>query len=250
MAGLGKKTFTAGDVLIAGDVNSYLMDQTVMNFATVAARSSAIPVPSTGMVSYVGDTGSETPTTTIPQIEAYTGAAWQTPYGMTLLTSSTFTAATSVSINNVFTTAYDNYVITVTGTSSADLDIGMRLRASGTDVTSASYQSVTQRLFIGGGTPPTASNTGGVGQTSMINTFGLGNGRTSAATVNVFRPFTSDPWKSITATNAFNHSGVNVLTANMAGSLNSSTLFDGFTFILVSAGSITGTLRVYGLRNA
>jgi hypothetical protein len=57
MPGLGKKTFTAGDVLIAGDVNNYLMDQTVMKFASAAARSSAIPVPSQGMASYRSDIG-------------------------------------------------------------------------------------------------------------------------------------------------------------------------------------------------
>jgi hypothetical protein len=244
MAGLGRKVFTAGDVLTASDMQSYVMDQTVMNFAGTAARSSAIATPTTGMTTYIGTTG----TATIPQIETYTGSAWQTPYGMTLLNASTFTTASSISVNNVFTTTYDNYIITVTGTSSADLDVAFRFRASGTDVTSASYQTVAQRLYANGSTP-TASNASATNATSITTTFGLGNARPSAATINVFRPFTSDTWKPITATNAFNHSGVNVLTASMAGTINSSTLFDGFT-LLVTSGSITGILKVYGLRNA
>jgi len=69
MAGKGKKTFVAGEILIAQDVNEYLMDQTVMNFASSAARSSAIPTPTQGMVSYQKDTDA---------IEAYDGSNWVT----------------------------------------------------------------------------------------------------------------------------------------------------------------------------
>ena len=55
MAGLGKKSFVAGEVLLAQDVNGYLMDQMVMVFAGTAARSSAIPTPTEGMVTYRTD---------------------------------------------------------------------------------------------------------------------------------------------------------------------------------------------------
>jgi hypothetical protein len=63
----GKKTFVAGEVLTAQDVNDYLMDQSVMNFANSAARSSAIPTPTDGMVTYRQD---------IDAMEAYNGTAW------------------------------------------------------------------------------------------------------------------------------------------------------------------------------
>lgn len=56
MAGLGKKTFTAGDILTASQVNSYLMDQSVMAFADSATRATAVTVPSDGMMSYLQDT--------------------------------------------------------------------------------------------------------------------------------------------------------------------------------------------------
>jgi len=56
MAGLGRKIFTAGDVLTASDVQSYLQDQAVMVFAGTAARSSAIATPSEGMVTITTDT--------------------------------------------------------------------------------------------------------------------------------------------------------------------------------------------------
>jgi len=56
MAGLGRKTFTAGEVLTAANVQGYLMDQAVMVFADSSARSSAIGTPTQGMVSYLEDT--------------------------------------------------------------------------------------------------------------------------------------------------------------------------------------------------
>jgi len=67
MSGLGRKVFTAGEVLAAADVNGYLMDQTVMVFADAAARTSAIAAPSEGMASYLIDTSS---------FEIYDGSAW------------------------------------------------------------------------------------------------------------------------------------------------------------------------------
>jgi hypothetical protein len=67
MAGLGRKTFTAGEVLTAADVNGYLMDQSVMVFGGTAARGSAIPSPSEGMVTYRSDDN---------QLEVYNGSAW------------------------------------------------------------------------------------------------------------------------------------------------------------------------------
>lgn len=56
MAGLGKKTFAAGEVLTASNVNGYLMDQSVMAFADSTARAAAVTVPTDGMVSYLQDT--------------------------------------------------------------------------------------------------------------------------------------------------------------------------------------------------
>lgn len=66
-AGAGFKTFNTGDVLSAGDVNDYLMSQTVMVFASSSARSAAITSPQEGMMSYLKDTNA---------IEYYSGSAW------------------------------------------------------------------------------------------------------------------------------------------------------------------------------
>ena len=65
MAGLGRTVFTAGEVLTAANVNGYLMDQSVMVFADAAARTTAIPAPSAGMMSFLLD---------VVQVQVYSGA--------------------------------------------------------------------------------------------------------------------------------------------------------------------------------
>ena len=52
--GSGYKSFTAGSVLTAADVNNYLMEQSIMYFANTTARDTAITSPEDGMVAYVG----------------------------------------------------------------------------------------------------------------------------------------------------------------------------------------------------
>lgn len=52
---MGIKTFASGGVLYAADVNTYLMNQSVMTFASSSARDTAIPSPTEGMVCYLTD---------------------------------------------------------------------------------------------------------------------------------------------------------------------------------------------------
>ena len=61
MAGLGAKLWTAGEVATAANINGYLQDQTLMNFASTAARDAAFggvgePTLSEGMFAYTTDT--------------------------------------------------------------------------------------------------------------------------------------------------------------------------------------------------
>jgi hypothetical protein len=66
MTGGGFRTFTAGEVLTAANVQDYFMDQAVMNFNGTAARGSALPSPSTGMVTHIGG----------GTVQVYNGTAW------------------------------------------------------------------------------------------------------------------------------------------------------------------------------
>jgi hypothetical protein len=93
-----KKTFTAGEVLSASDVNTFLMDQSVMTFADSAARGSAIPSPTEGMVTYLDDTDA---------FEYWDGSAF------TSLVSSSG-AATNAIINGAFEINQRNFTSNTT----------------------------------------------------------------------------------------------------------------------------------------
>jgi hypothetical protein len=72
MAGLGAKLFTAFSKLTAAQVNGYLMDQSIMRFASTAARDAAFggagePTLAEGMTCYLDDTN---------VLQSYTGSAW------------------------------------------------------------------------------------------------------------------------------------------------------------------------------
>ena len=105
MAGLGRKTFNSGDVLNAADVQGYFMDQAVMVFAGTAARGSAIPTPSAGMVAY----------STATQLQVYNGSAWvdlSTGYGAA--TGGTSSSITVGGINYTLLTFTSSGTATIT----------------------------------------------------------------------------------------------------------------------------------------
>lgn len=62
------KTFTAGTLATASDVNTYLMKQSVMVFADATARNAALTAPTEGMVCYL---------TSNDHITVYDGSAWR-----------------------------------------------------------------------------------------------------------------------------------------------------------------------------
>jgi hypothetical protein len=64
-----RKTFVAGEILTASDVNEYLGDQAIMTFADAAARNTALPSPVDGMTTYLEDSNLFT---------VWDGSAWQT----------------------------------------------------------------------------------------------------------------------------------------------------------------------------
>jgi len=72
VAGAGSKLFQSGAVLTAAQVNTYLMDQTIMRFATTAARDAAFggvgePTLAEGMFAYIDADN---------KLYFYDGSAW------------------------------------------------------------------------------------------------------------------------------------------------------------------------------
>jgi len=51
------KTFSAGEVLTAANLQSYAVDQSTLYFASSADRTTALPAPTQGMISFLNDTG-------------------------------------------------------------------------------------------------------------------------------------------------------------------------------------------------
>ena len=67
MAGAGYRTFSAGEVLTASNVQTYLMDQAIPVFASATARDAAITSPAEGQFAFLKDTDA---------FQVYTGSAW------------------------------------------------------------------------------------------------------------------------------------------------------------------------------
>lgn len=122
--GSGFKDFTAGSVLTASDVDNYLMEQSVMYFATTAARDAAITAPEDGMVAYIGSNDANEGLYTYNGTSWRKGPGWNAPWGLITSGASSTTQVTTfagaeavIKASSSFTAvANRNYLITVTGT--------------------------------------------------------------------------------------------------------------------------------------
>lgn len=224
MAGAGKKTFTAGEVLTASDTNTYLMEQTVMVFGGTAARSSAIPTPSEGMTTYRTDT---------QQIESYDGAEWRGMSGLQLVKKQTIgSAVSSVTVTGAFSANYESYKIVITGgVASGAPNLGLKLGASTTG-----YYEILRYWTYGATTnSPAGTSNGGFWQF-------VGNASTDALAfdVNLRNPFLAK-WTY------FDSYYINPSTSgNDSGVHQVATSYTDFT-ITPSTGTLTGgTIYVYG----
>lgn len=233
MAGAGYKTFTAGEVLTASDVNLYLAQQVVQNYAGTAARSSAIPSPSTGMVSYVGDDGNG-----VSQIQAYNGSAWKTMGGLVLIKTQTIgTAVSSVTVTNAFNATYEQYRIVVTGGSCSVADRHFRY-ILGASATGYDYALIAINFSSGGG-----NDNWGTSSTAFPYAGATGpNGHSSI--VEITNPFLA---KYTTFTSNL---AADAIGGTCIGIHRVATSYTDFT-LSTNSGTLTGgTIAVYGYRKA
>tara|TARA_R100000734_G_C3294915_1_gene86216 strand:- start:74 stop:550 length:477 start_codon:yes stop_codon:yes gene_type:complete len=84
MAGAGFKVWSTGDLVNASEFNTYIMEQTVMVFASSTARDSAISSPSEGMFAFLKDSNTLT---------FYDGSSWGSFIGEGDITGVTITTA-------------------------------------------------------------------------------------------------------------------------------------------------------------
>jgi len=234
-AGLGYIEFATGDILTAASANGYLASQTVMVFASSAARASAITSPQEGMVTYLKDTNA---------IEYYSGSAYVAVGGssgaLTLLSTTSFSAVSSISLpTDSFTATYDDYLVMLNiTTSSTGQYIQARLRSAGTDNTAATYASGYFAVLMGSST--TVNDNGGATQTSFTK-FGYAE--------NALPSYSLAYIRSPKASRRTAYSGNLVGYANeqllLGGTFSNTTSFDSMTFIV--SGTITGAVSVYGI---
>ena len=111
--GSGFTTFTAGNVLTASEMNNYLMEQSVMVFATTAARDSAITAPEAGMTAYINSGDSSEGLYSYTGTTWNKGPSWNAPWG--LLAKASF-ATTNVTSSTHTTLQDGNAALTVTAT--------------------------------------------------------------------------------------------------------------------------------------
>jgi hypothetical protein len=145
-----------------------------------------------------------------------------------------FTACATLSLNGVFTTSYNNYMIMGRHSTSADYTFRYRFRNSGSDATDAGY--VSQYVFSDG-TAISASRT----TTTYADMSFRGNTQRAGFTAYVFGPRLAQP-TALRSILADDYLGGAVL--DLASTHSQSTAYDGITLI-ASAGSFTGEVTVY-----
>jgi hypothetical protein len=182
-----------------------------------------------------------------------TGLKWSAPAatGYTLISTTTFSGVASQSFNSVFTSTYANYLITyniVAADSAAARGVYLRYRASGTDTTTTYAGNMGAWNIEGTGTSlneAVASTTfTQLGWSSSTNEINRLLGQATIYNPNVASQYTALIGSAISEKQGAYKGGYQSYSMQTA-----TTQFDGFT-LYASAGNISGTVRIYGIRNS
>jgi hypothetical protein len=234
--------YTSGEVLTAANLS--VTNSGIPVFADTTARDNSFggtgeKVLAEGQFAYIEATN---------LTQYYDGAAWQNVgvSGLTYITQATPSAANSVSINNCFSSTYENYLITVniTATVGTNSALKMRLRASGTDATT-NYKQI--RINAYGSSIAVLTDPDGTDEWSMAFT-NQATASSQAYSAQIFSPFQSTPTRHLANAGA----PENDATLNMYqfyGFHSTASAYDGFT-VTTAGTSFTGTIRVYGYQNS
>jgi hypothetical protein len=158
-----------------------------------------------------------------------------------------FTGAVSVSLNDVFSSSYDNYRIFISLTASAEAAyLTLRLRVSGADNTTTNYRYGNILLNTQNGQTLSYRNNNSAQGISLVRT--ENNNNVYDASFDVGQPFA-------TLFTTFKGNGTNTAvsgnnygeTQSINGFFIDSVSFTGFT--IFGPSSMGGKIRVYGYRN-
>lgn len=151
--------------------------------------------------------------------------------------SVTFTSAESLSLDGVFTSGYDNYMVVMRHLGSAANTLLFRLRASGTDASGSNYT----RQFISADNT-TVSGARATSQTSA-RVLNIATSQRQGDVVSIYGPYLAQP---TAMRNVSAGSASNAEILDFANTHSLSTSYDGFTLI-TGTGTFTGLVSVYGL---
>jgi hypothetical protein len=190
--------------------------------------------PTTGQVFSVG-TKSWVYNGSVWTSNASAGASNANIGGMVLIRKQTFSGVTSISLDNVFSSAYSNYLLVITGTGSVNNNPAIRMRTGGVTDSGANYdfQYVSANA---------TSVTGGRSTAQTSATLADWNTTLSGMNVTVYNPFASTitGWQAT----AFSPTSGSLLQSYIGRHATAASQ-DGFT-LLVSTGTFSGTILVYG----
>lgn len=151
--------------------------------------------------------------------------------------SVTFSACETLSLNGVFSSTYDNYIVDIRHVNtSTDNNFDARLRNAGTDATGSNY--VYQYIRASATTVDAGRET--------VNRFILSatsNDQRDGLQIFMYGPNLAQP-TAVRAVGALGLGNAEVRDFALTHSL--STAYDGITFI-PAAGSVSGLIKVYGL---
>jgi hypothetical protein len=149
-----------------------------------------------------------------------------------------FSACTSLSLNGVFTSDYDNYMIVSRVSGTATSAGRIRLRLAGTDSTANVY--IEQRLSAFGTTVNSARSSANA-QANLFETSTSAAGKDGWSAY-IFGPALAQPTagRSVTAL-SFDNAYIN----ERAFTHSESTAYDGIT-LLIQSGTMSGLVTVFG----
>lgn len=156
--------------------------------------------------------------------------------GLVKITDATFSGSSAVNVNDCFSSTYAHYALNIDLTGSALGTLQFRLRVSGADNTTSNYNN--QRVIGSGASATAAQNT-----SQTLARIGEYDTPECSANYFIYNPQAS---KDTTLHGIFNRTGSVILV--YGARFAATTSFTGFSLI-PDTGTISGTLRVYGIRN-
>jgi len=169
-----------------------------------------------------------------------TGLKWAAASSgaLTKISTTTFTTAAAVNINNCFSSSYKRYKILIKAiAATGGVRMNMRMRASGTDSAVSYFYAVWQLPFAGGaGSNINGNNTTSYPLAGPADLYNVG------VAADILSPFEATQTTIISG--SFSPQVV-AAAENGAGMHLGATSFDGFSLIFAS-GTYTGEVVVYG----